>query len=197
MTPTLPLASLSDFSASARTAIASPRSAAQGFADHLNSVLNRTISDARLSLIQRPEDPNAFELTRLVEGSSASLELHGTSNRLFVRQLFEVVQGHCQIESYSYRLQLTGARESWLIRWEYYREPPRADYPYALAHVHFNGALADGRPAGRLHVPTRRVPLELVIWHLVAEWDVETKDSDWRSVLQDSIAGFDERRRAP
>jgi len=196
MTPTPLSASSSGSSASARTAISAPRRAAQGFADHLNSVLNRTISDARLSLIQRPEDPNVFELTRLVEGSSAPLELHGTSNRLFIRQLFEVVNGHCQIESYSYRLQATDARESWLIRWEYYREPPRADYPYALAHVHFNGALADGRQAGRLHVPTRRVPLELVVWHLVAEWEVGTRETDWRAVLQESIAGFDERRRA-
>ena len=182
--------------ASARTAIPAPRKAAQGFADHLNSVLNRTVSDSRLSLIQRPEDPTAFELTRLVEGSSAPLELHGTSSRLFVRQLFEVIDGHCRIESYSYRLQATDARDSWLIRWEYYREPPRADYPYPLAHVHFNGALADGTDADRLHVPTRRVPLELVVWHLVAEWRVEPRGDDWRSVLEESIAGFDERRSA-
>ncbi len=158
--------------------------------------MNRTVSDSRLSLIQRPEDPSAFELTRLVGGLSAPLELHGTSNRLFVRQLFEVVDGHCQIESYSYRLQPSDDRESWLIRWEYYREPPRGDYPYPLAHVHFNGALADGTNAGRLHVPTRWVPLELIIWHVAAEWGVEPRADDWRAVLEESIGGFDERRNA-
>lgn len=149
-----------------------------------------------MSLIQRPEDPTAFELTRLVEGSSESLDLHGTPNRLFVRQIFEVVEGHCQVESYSYRLQTNDARESWLVRWEYYREPPRSDYAYPLAHVHFNGALADGTAAGRLHVPTRRVPLELIVWHLVAEWGAQPKGEDWKAVLRESIAGFDERRRA-
>lgn len=124
------------------------------------------------------------------------LELQGTSSRLFVRQLFEVVDGHCQIESYSYRLQTTDERESWLLRWEYYREPPKVDYPYPLAHVHFNGRLTDRTQADRLHVPTRRIPLELVVWHLVAEWGVEPKGDDWRAVLEESIAGFDERRRA-
>lgn len=118
MMPTPPLRSLSASFASARTAITAPRRAAQGFADHLNSVLNRTVSDSRLSLIPRPDDTDAFELTRLVEGSSAPLDLHGTSSRLFVRQLFEVVDGHCRIESYSYRLQTADLRESWLIRWE-------------------------------------------------------------------------------
>jgi hypothetical protein len=158
--------------------------------------LNRTVTDSRLSLIPRPEDPSAFELTRLVGGSPLPLELSGTFSRLFARQLFEVVDGHCQVEHYSYRLQSTDARKSWLIRWEYYREPPRSDYPYPLAHVHFNGVLADGTEAGRLHVPTRRVPLELVVWHLVAEWGVEPRAEDWRSVLAESITGFDERRSA-
>lgn len=184
------------FFASARTAIVAPRRAAQSYADHINSVLNRTVSDARLSLIARPEDPTAFELTRFVHGASAPLELQGTSSRLFVRQLFEVVDGHCQVESYSYRLQRSDERESWLIRWEYFRQPPRGDYPYPLAHVHFNGDFADGTPAARLHIPTRRLPLELVVWHLVAEWGVEPKAGDWRSVLTESIAGFDERRSA-
>jgi hypothetical protein len=187
MTP-IPLSpSSSASSASAKTAIAAPRRAAQGYADHLNSVLNRTVSDSRLSLIQRPEDPNAFELTRFVEGSPAPLDLHGTLARLFTRQLFEVVDGHCRVESYSYRLQAGNERESWLIRWEYYREPPRADYPYPLAHVHFNGALVDGSEAARLHVPTRRIPLELVIWHLVAEWGVQPRGDEWRGVLEESI----------
>ncbi|MGH2845607.1 MAG: hypothetical protein ACRDL0_06230 [Thermoleophilaceae bacterium] len=48
-------------------------------------------------------------------------------------------------------------------RWEYYRAPPRADYPYPPAHVHVNAVFRDGSAAGRLHIPTRRVPLELVV----------------------------------
>ncbi len=113
-----------------------------------------------------------------------------------MRQLIEVVDGHCQTESYSYRLQADESRESWLVRWEYFRTPPRPDYPYPLAHVHVNAAFVDGSPAGRLHIATRRVPLELVIWHLITEWGVTPRTDDWRAVLNASIEGFDERRRA-
>lgn len=117
--------------------------------------------------------------------------------RLYVRQIVEVVDGgHCQTESYSYRLQEDTSVESWLVRWEYYRFPPRADYRYPLAHVHVNASFRDNSAVGRLHIPTRRMPLELVIWHLIAEWDVAHGTEDWRSVLGESIAGFDERRRA-
>ena len=43
--------------ATGRNGIAGQRSVAHGFADHLNAVLNRTVSDARLSLIARPQSP--------------------------------------------------------------------------------------------------------------------------------------------
>jgi hypothetical protein len=180
---------------SGRTAI-TPRRAAQAFADHLNSVLNRTVTDSRLSLIPLPYSTSAFELTRLVGEASAPLELDGTAARLFVRQIIEVIDGHCRTESYSYRLQADEAVGSWLVRWEYHRERPRHDYSYPLAHVHVNATFDDGIPAGRLHIPTRRVPLELVIWHLIAEWDVRPRLDEWQPLLGESIEGFDERRRA-
>jgi hypothetical protein len=85
----------------------------------------------------------------LVDRASAPLELEGTTTRLFLRQIIEVVDGHCQVESYSYRLQADESVESWLIRWEYYREPPRPDYSYPLAR---SAELTEGhvtRPAER------------------------------------------------
>lgn len=144
-----------------------------------------------------PADPGTFELTRLVDGDSAPLDLHGTTVRLFVRQVIVVKDGHCSTESYGYRLQTDESAASWLIRWEYHREPPRSDYPYARAHVHVRGAFPDGKQADRLHIPTRRVPLELVLWHLIAEWGVKPKQDDWQQQLEASIDGFDRRRRAP
>lgn len=105
-----------------------------------------------------------------------------------------MVHGHCRTESYGYRLQADERIDSWLIRWEYHREPPRADYPYPRAHVHLNGSFGDGSAASRLHIPTRRIPLELVLWHLIAEWDVGSKTGGWRTLLEESIEGFDERR---
>jgi hypothetical protein len=133
---------------------------------------------------------------RGVGRESAPLELFGGSYRLFVRQVIEVVDGHCQVESSTFRLQADESRESWLIRWEYLREPPHADYLYPGAHVHVNAQFWDGDPVGPLHIPTRRVPLELVVWHLIAEWGVQSKTEDWQQLLSESIAGFDERRTA-
>lgn len=171
------------------------RSAAQAFVDHLNSVLNATVTDSRLSLLPLPYDEAAFEVRRLVEAEATPLELHGSDLRLFVRQTIVVDgEGHCQTESYSYRLQRDPGRESWILRWEYFRDPPRPDYPYPLGHLHANAELAAGEPIGRLHLPTRRVPLELVLWHLLAEWRIDSRSPDWQRRLADSISGFDERR---
>jgi hypothetical protein len=58
------------------------------------------------------------------------------------------------------------------------------------------GAFPDGTHADRLHIPTRRVPLELVLWHLIAEWGVKPKQDDWQQQLEASIDCFDRRRRA-
>jgi hypothetical protein len=41
------------------------------------------------------------------------------------------------------------------------------------------------------------VPLELVIWHVIAEWGVVPKTDDWRELLGESLEGFERRRRAP
>jgi hypothetical protein len=98
-----------------------------------------------------------------------------------VRQVLVVVEGRCQVESYTYRLQADDSLESWLIRWEYHREPPRSDYPYPPAHVHVRGTFPDQTTSDRLHIPTRRVPLELVIWHLISDWGVETRAAEARA----------------
>jgi hypothetical protein len=92
-----------------------PRNTAQAVVDHLNAVLNRTVTDSRLSLIPLPNDEAAFDITRLVGGARASLELRGSSLQLFVRQTIVVVDGHCRTESYTYRLQESSAA-SWLVR---------------------------------------------------------------------------------
>jgi hypothetical protein len=105
--------------------------------------------------------------------------------------------------SYSYRLQLDEEAESWLIRWEYFRRRPKPDYQYPLGHAHVNVSFAAeaahahlGKPAAHLHLPTGRVPFELVVWHVLSEWGVASKAANWQKVLEASIAGFHERRTA-
>jgi len=77
-----------------------PRRAAQRFADHLNGVLNRTVSDSRLVVAPIPGEPDTFKLTRVVEEDDVPLELDGTTARLFVQQVVVVEDDQCRTESY-------------------------------------------------------------------------------------------------
>ena len=177
-----------------------PRSVAQAFADHVNSLLNRTVTDARLTVIGDASHAARFTLACLRGTKPISFALHGSSVRLLVVQTLQLTGEHCQTLTYQYRLSLDEDKQSWLIRWEYYRHRPTPAYPYPLAHVHINAELlAGGADAAlpKLHIPTRRVPLELVLWHAIVEWGVEPKTDDWQVLLQDSIDEFERRRLAP
>jgi hypothetical protein len=100
----------------------------------------------------------------------------------------------CQTASYRYRL---AQGEDTLIRWEYDREKPQEEYAYPLAHVHVHGSfLGDGTEVTELHIPTMRVPLELILWHVICEsrWGVQPRADDWEVILSESIEGFQARQ---
>jgi hypothetical protein len=167
-----------------------------------NSVLNRTVSKSRLSvLLEKGTDPPHFDLFRRVNNRVTPLELNGTSALLLVQHKIEVVGEHCATLTYSYRYQRNEDPKSWICRWEYFRKPPKPDYRYALAHVHVNADLArkagSGEDVSGFHFPTRRVPLELVLLHLIQEWGVKPLKANWRKTLTTSVKGFEERRTAP
>lgn len=134
--------------------------------------------------------PDAFRLARIVDASDVPLELDGTTARLFVEHVIVDQDGKCRTESYSYRLQADASPGSWLIRWEYVRDPPRADYAYPRAHVHVNSFFADGTPVARIHIATTRLPLELVVRNLISDWGVKPRTEDWLAILEESAAGF-------
>jgi len=162
------------------------------------------VTDARLSLLPIPGRETHFNLACFQGRERISLSLHGVSERLFVQQAIEVVGEHCQTVTYGYRLQTGDDPNSWLLRWEYSREPPKAGYEYPLAHLHANANFVDSglavdrlaKTPSHLHIPTARVPLELVLWHLIAEWAVTPKIDDWREVLSESLEGLEARRTA-
>jgi hypothetical protein len=159
----------------------------------LNGVLNRTVSDSRLTVAEIPGLSGAFQLVRLVGGDDAALELHGTPACLFVQQVVFIEDEQCRTESYVYSLQADASRGSWRIRWEYRRESP-ADYAYPRAHVHINGTFPDGTPIGALHIPTRRVSLEHVVRHLITDWGVKPRSDDWEAILEESAEPVCARR---
>jgi hypothetical protein len=183
------------FSGSRTTAIAKPRSRtiAQALVDDLNGVLNRTVSDARLALVDT-EDDDVFTITRIVDQALAPLDLsHGLS--LLVQHTVAVAGGQVRTVSYSYRLQAGNGKGDWLLRWEYEREPPNH---YPPAHVHsnasFHGSGEGIPPLKDLHVATARVAFELVLWHLIADWQIEPKTPDWREILRESWERFEHTR---
>jgi hypothetical protein len=82
------------------------------------------------------------------------------------------------------------------MRWEHYRQRP-ASNPYPLSHLHLNGELSHPAPSKalpKLHIPTGRLPFELVLWHLITEWGVDPISDGWQETLQSSLDGFAERR---
>jgi hypothetical protein len=173
----------------------SDKSRAQGFADHFNSVLNRTVTRGRLSVVVHPGAPRSFDIVC----RHGPLALNGSPLFLFVSQRVEVESAKVHTDLYSYRLLLDpeDRRRSWVVRWEHYRQRPDSN-PYVLSHLHVNGTVKGAEHAhkslDRLHLPTARVPFELVLWHLITEWSVEPIGEDWADVLQGSLDGFIERR---
>lgn len=158
----------------------------------LNRALNTTVSDSRLSITPIAGYRDAFRVTRVVDGNDVPLELDGTTLCLAVEQVVLDESGRCRVESYPYRLQTDPSPKSWLIRWDYVRDPPQSDYTYPRAHMHVNGAFPDGEPIGRVHIASRRMPLELVLRNMISDWGVSPRTGDWERILDESAQELDD-----
>jgi hypothetical protein len=80
---------------------------------------------------------------------------------------------------------------SWLVRWDYEREPPHG---YPRSHIHVN-ASPGGYPAGRkdfhkLHLPTGRVAIEDVVSFLIREQEAASVSPLWEAVLEEAAEIF-------
>lgn len=151
-----------------------------------------------------PGTEDHFTIACLEGRRTTSFALNGSPLRLHLAHTVEVEGEKCHTVTYAYRLMTADSKGAWLARWEYFRRPPKPDYPYPLAHVHVNAALIDRaaesllpKPLLHVHLPSARVPIELVLWHLLAEWGVASKTDDWQALLRESLSGFEERRTAP
>jgi hypothetical protein len=136
------------------------------------------------------------------DGQFEAFAMRGAKVLLFVDHRICVDDdGHCRTLSYSYRLQHAADRHSWIIRWEFLRQPPDPSYDYPLGHLHVNAEFGAGvadsiaKTLGHLHVATGRVAIEHVLWHVLSEWGVESRTKDWKAALRESLSGFEARRR--
>lgn len=166
-------------------------------------MLSSTVSDGRLSLLSRPYSPTRFLIACVQEARPVCSHCTPAPCGSTSRTRSDATENKAHTASYRYVLQAADAHDSWLVRWEYLRDPP-SGYPYALGHVHVRAEFAAAPIAGpaakalsRLHLPTARVALELVLRHVIAEWGVTAKTDAWPQILDESLAGFEERRSAP
>ena len=67
-----------------------------------------------------------------------------------------------------------------------YQYDRTASSPYPRCHLHVHATPEDytgNKPFPRLHLPTRRISLEQVVWHLIQEHGVQPRREDWHEVL--------------
>lgn len=108
--------------------------------------------------------------------------------------------------SYSYQYSTTSPDDlDWVFRYEYEVEPldPGANYP--AGHLHVNAEprnytrIETLKDFPKLHLPTRRVSLEEITWHLINEHTLDVDSADkgkWFELLNDSKAGYGEKMTA-
>ena len=66
----------------------------------------------------------------------------------------------------------------------HYERNARSGYPRCHVHVHATpNHYTPKRSFSRLHLPTRRLTLEQIVWHLIQEHGVQPLRDDWHAVL--------------
>ena len=67
-----------------------------------------------------------------------------------------------------------------------YQYDRNSSSPYPRCHLHVSAVPENYpgcKPFPRLHLPTRRITLEQVVWHLIQEHGVRPRQPDWHAVL--------------
>ena len=104
------------------------------------------------------------------------------------------VQLALQVAPGSPRLEMTAATFSYqagpdlddprLVFEYHYERDSQSGYPDCHLHVHATSQhYPFGKPFARLHLPTRRLTLEQIVWHLIQEHGVQPRRPDWHEIL--------------
>jgi len=168
-----------------------PTEVFRNFRDHISGLLNKTITDAPLSLTHRKDRPFAQFAFRDDADFPMAAPLFSAGLFLAVSQQLQVEQQSDQTWklrtlAYSYHLLEDSNPDSrWIIRWEYVSHAQRRN-EHPRHHVHI--ATIVDTPAGemdldKLHLSTGWVTIEEVIRFLIAEMGVKPKIADWDDQL--------------
>lgn len=189
--------------------------AARQFADHLNSVLCRTLTQTRLQVmpvagascvnIGFRQAGHPEEAVFNSEYGQFSLSLTQNCDSIIDRA------GRHELRTMAYWYHLYGADGNALMRWEYNRlypthaewaankEKPEKDWvePRYYARHHVQGSLPfsvndQTLSLDRLHTPTGYVPIEDIIRFCIEDLGAkfEHRADDWHAVLEESYCLF-------
>ncbi len=191
---------------------------AQGLADHFGNILAKTISAKPIKLeVQKISDGQApdWTISNFVEDMDRlpMIEPIALKNKGFLK--FEHVVRVLDVPgpernlnkmatiSYSCQYSTTSPEDKdWVFRYEYEVEPVDPNSRYSAGHSHVNAEprnyaqieTVKGFPS--LHLPTRRLSLEEILWHLINEHTPSISNADkdeWFSLLDESKAGYQAR----
>lgn len=161
----------------------------QDYIDYLNTLCNQIITDSRLVLV------NDRVIKCFQNKSPRPLKLK-PRGFLHFHQLVSVRYGKVTVEDCGYRFSLSlnpDDEQKWVFRYEYSLNPEE-NVPHA--HMHLN-AIMGGKQLRHIHFPTGRVSIEQVIAHLIIEYGIQPKRSDWLEFLAESHQSFTKLRTDP
>ena len=177
-----------------------PRDVFVTFHAHITGLLNRTITDAPLSLIhnEKRQTRASIDFRRNNEAIAAPLFKPGIF--LCIGQLLEVEQQKdktwkLRTIQYRYRIQATDdPGDNHCLRWEYVSRKIRNKQhcrnhfqaPLSFQLSQHELSLEDG------HLPTGWVTIEEIIRFLIVDVRVPPKNGDWDAELQSSEEKFKE-----
>jgi hypothetical protein len=175
-----------------------PKEVFDEFRDYLASVLNKTVTDARLSLVHARNSDRA-ELSFRKSEASICAPVLAPDLFLYIGQILRVTQQpdrswRLRTVQYRYRIQGTdNPNDEECLRWEYVAREVR-DAGHCRHHLHLQGeyTLGPRRSIGLAdaHIPTGWVTIEEIIRFLITDLAVRPKEAQWEQLLRDSEEQF-------
>ena len=171
-----------------------PAEVFRAFQQHIAGLLNRTVTDAPLSLTHKQNHSFAAVTFRDEQKVAIAAPLFGSSLFLFFSQDLIVEDlGNKTLKlrtvKYAYHLLEAPSPDSpCVVRWEYI-SPSRRKMTHPRNHVHLPIILetSDGPlDLDTLHLPTGWVTIEEVIRFLIVEVGIKPKSDDWNADLESS-----------
>jgi len=168
------------------------------FRSHVAAVLNRTVTDCRVSLLLVGQD-RAKISTGVAEDPVAG-PLRKPGLYLYVGQDLQAVREtkkkwRLRTIQYAYRIQAGPTFDAdWFLRFEYKsREVASSQHP--RHHLHLPGTMKIGNSSidlAHAHIPTGWVTIEELVRFLIDSLKVRPKRDDWDTFLQESEEKFRE-----